>query len=635
MDLQQTHQLSSQDTVPAEGTLHPGAILQDRYQVMEVRGHGGMAMVYKARDLRFDKVSRVCAVKELYNTAPDPRLRELVIQSFDREANTLASLNHPAVPSIYDYFSEGTRMYLVMEFINGQDLEQMIEESTGPIDQDQVLDWAIQILDVLDYLHNLTPAVIFRDLKPSNIMINEHNRIVLIDFGIAKVFERGQRGTMIGTAGYPPPEQYRGLAEPRGDLYALGATMHHLLTKRDPRLEPPFSFHDHPIRQANPGVSESLDTIVMKALEYDIEKRFASAKEMKEALEALRQPALSAQPISSTVPFPTSAISFAQSGNVLPIWEFPCEDEIRSSPVVSDGVVYVGSFDHNLYAIDAKEGTFIWKYPTQDDVSSSPFVWGDLVLIGSEDRFMYALLKDTGQIVWSTPTRDRIRGSPRVALDHVFFGSDDHFFYCLAARNGREVWKFETPSFVRSTPAVSDEFVYFGASDGSIYALDIQTGKQKWKYSTNRTIISAPFLHDTFLFVGSMDWNIYAIDATAGWAVWNYRTRGWVVSSPAFSEPHGLVYVGSADGNVYGIDYERGRKIWSFETEGGVTSSPVVSNEAVYIGSQDGHLYSLDAQNGELRWKFFTGAPVVSSPVIWENMVLVGSRNSRLYALLL
>ena len=633
MDLQHTQQLSSQEALPTEGTLQPGAVLQQRYQILEVTGSGGMAVVYKARDMRFDKVSRICAVKEMYNTAPDPRLRELVIQSFDREANTLASLNHPNVPSIYDYFSEGSRIYLVMEFVGGQDLEKVIEESPGPLDQDQVIDWAIDICDVLDYLHNHQPPVIFRDLKPSNIMLNEHDRIMLIDFGIAKVFERGQRGTMIGTAGYPPPEQYRGLAEPRGDVYALGATMHHFLTQRDPRLEPPFSFHDHPIREANPEISIALDAVVMKALEYDIDKRFASAKDLKEALLALRQPESAASP-AATIPFQTSAISFAQTGNVLPVWDFPCEDEIGSSPTASDGVVYVGSYDHNLYAVDAKEGSFIWKFATDDVISSSPHVSGDLVLIGSEDRKIYAISKESGTIFWSKDTRDRIRSSPCVARDGVFFGSDDHFFYCLAARNGREVWKFETPNYVRSSPATSQEFVYFGASDGGVYALDMQTSKQKWKFSTNRTVISRPFLHEGLLFVGSMDWNLYALDADAGWAVWNYRTRGWVVSSPAMSESLGLVYVGSADGSVYAVDYEKGRKIWSFETEGPVTSSPAVTEDAVYIGSNDGHLYSLDAQNGALRWKFYTGAPVVSSPTIWDNMVYVGSRDNRLYALL-
>ena len=635
MTMHHTHHFSDR-VESAQGTLQPGVLLQQRYQIIEVRGSGGMAVVYKARDMRFEKVSRVCAVKEMYNTAPDPRLRELTVLSFDREANVLASLSHPSIPSIYDYFSEEDRIYLVMEYVDGQDLEKIIEEGSEPIDEDRAIDWAIVVCDVLDYLHNHQPPVIFRDLKPSNIMLNEHNRIMLIDFGIAKVFEQGQRGTMIGTAGYPPPEQYRGLAEPRGDVYALGATMHHLLTGRDPRMEPPFSFHDHPIRQSNVGVSEALDAIVMKALEYDIDKRFGSAREMKEALEALRQPAISAPAVvQATVAFPTSAISFAQTGNVLPLWEFACEDEIYSSPCVSDGVVYIGSYDHNLYAIDAKEGTFIWKHPTEDGISSSPYVWEELVLIGSEDHIMRAIFKENGGIVWSTRTRGRIRSSPRESQAHVFFGSDDHQFYCLNARNGREVWRFETSSYVRSSPAISEELVYFGADDATVYAVDIRTGRQKWKYTTSRPVVSSPYVYEGWVFVGSMDNNLYAIDAQTGLSAWKYRTHGVIVSSPVVSESLRLVYIGSQDHSVYAVDFERGRREWQFETEGPVGSSPKVTEEAVYIGSGDGHLYSLDAQTGELRWKFFTGSPVSASPAIWEDKVFIGSRNNKLYALLL
>jgi outer membrane protein assembly factor BamB/tRNA A-37 threonylcarbamoyl transferase component Bud32 len=640
MDLQQTHQFSDQLSVPEQGTLQQGTILQQRYQILEMRNSGGMAVVYRARDLRFEKVSRICAVKEMYNSAPDPRLREMTIQSFDREANTLALFNHPAIPSIYDYFTEGTRIYLVMEFIDGSDLEEVIEQSPGPLDQDRVIGWAIEILDVLQYMHTLEPPFIFRDLKPSNIMLNQHDRIMLIDFGIAKVFEQGQRGTMIGTAGYPPPEQYRGLSEPRGDLYALGATMHHLLTKRDPRLEPPFSFHDHPIRQSNPDVSEALERIVMKALEYDIDKRFASAKEMQNTLEALRHPtttvASPASSPSSTVAFATSALAFAQTGNVLPVWEFTCEDEIARSPTTdSDGVVYVSSYDHNLYAIDATNGQFRWKFPTEGGLATKPHVWGDLVFVGSEDHLMYAIFRKTGGIAWSSPTRDRIRSSPREVMGHVFFGSDDHCFYNLDARNGREVWRFETPDYIRSSPAVSEELVYFGCDDTNIYALEIATSKQKWRFSTNRPVLSSPVLYEGFLFVGSMDWNVYCIDAKQGYEVWHHRTRGYVTSSPAISGPLELVYVGSQDGHVYAIDMNRGREIWKFETEGPVGCSPTVTEDAVYIGSSDGYLYSLDARTGDLRWKFFAGDRIAYGTAIWEDKIIAAARNGKVYALLL
>ncbi|MGD2207389.1 MAG: serine/threonine-protein kinase, partial [Anaerolineae bacterium] len=231
----------TQSSLQAEGTLPPQTVLQERYKVLAVQGVGGMGAVYRARDLRFSAVTKIVAVKEMSNIAPDPRLREIGIQNFEREANILASLSHPAIPKIFDYFTEGSRSYLILEFIEGQSLEKLLEERQQLLSQERIVDWALQVCDVLMYLHSHQPPVIFRDMKPGNLMLRSEGRIMVIDFGIAKVFEHGQRGTMIGTEGYSPPEQYRGVAEPRGDLYALGATLHHLLTGRDPRLEPPFT----------------------------------------------------------------------------------------------------------------------------------------------------------------------------------------------------------------------------------------------------------------------------------------------------------------------------------------------------------------------------------------------------------
>jgi outer membrane protein assembly factor BamB len=571
----------------------------------------------------------------MHYNVPDPVLREVTVQNFEREANILASLSHPAIPSILDYFSEANRLYLVMEYIDGKDLDEIIEQSPEPLPQEQVIDWAIQICTVLNYLHNHKPEpIVFRDLNPRNIMLNQHGRIVVIDFGIAKVFERGQRGTIIGTAGYPPPEQYRGVAEPRGDIYALGATMHHLLTKRDPRLEPPFTFHEHPIRSLNPKVSEQLDAIVMKALEYDVEKRFETAEEFRQALEALLRP-VSAATAPATTPFPSASPPAVHTSDIKPMWEFTCEDEIRSSPAVSDGMVYIGSYDHNLYALDARTGEYVWKYAAEDVISSSPRVWQDLVFIGSDDRIVYALFKDSGRIAWSSLTRGRVISSPRAAHGHVFVGSDDRCLYNFEARTGREVWKTETDGCVRSSPAVSEEFVYFGSDDSNVYAVEIRTNRLKWKYRTHRQVLSSPLLYEGLLFFGSVDRMFYVVDAKAGWSVWSYRTRNAIYSSPAISESLGLVYFGSADRQVYALDYSKGPPaVWTFETAGPVsTSSPAIANDALYIGSTDGYLYSLDARTGELRWKFHTGASVVSSPVIWQDMVFIGSRDHKLYAL--
>ncbi|MDY7042302.1 MAG: serine/threonine-protein kinase, partial [Chloroflexota bacterium] len=305
-------------------TLSKGTLLQGRYEIVRVLAVGGMSIVYQARDLRFSNVTKLCAIKEMVNSAPDPHLRDLAVQNFEREANILATLSHPSVPKIFDYFSEGTRSYLVMELVEGDDLETMLNQDPDFLTDQQVIEWAIQICDVLDYLHSYTPPIIYRDIKPPNLMLDKHGRVMLVDFGIAKVFQTGQKGTMIGTEGYSPPEQYRGAAEPRGDLYALGATMHHLLTKRDPRLEPPFSFHERPIRSCNPGVSAGLEAIVMRALEYDVERRFESADAMKQALLLLSSPAQGAGEMQPTVALATDN----QAGGIQPLWTFKCEDEV-------------------------------------------------------------------------------------------------------------------------------------------------------------------------------------------------------------------------------------------------------------------------------------------------------------------
>ena len=189
------------------GQLEPGITLQERYLILALQGAGGMSSVYRARDLHFPNVTKAVAVKEMINLATDPTMHEMIVRNFEREADLLATLSHPAIPRIYDYFTHQSSSYLVMEFIEGKDLEALLRETDGYTAEDQVVTWAIELCDVLYYLHNHKPQpVIFRDVKPSNIMVDSHGSIRLIDFGIARVFQPGQKGTMIGTDGYAPPE---------------------------------------------------------------------------------------------------------------------------------------------------------------------------------------------------------------------------------------------------------------------------------------------------------------------------------------------------------------------------------------------------------------------------------------------
>jgi outer membrane protein assembly factor BamB/tRNA A-37 threonylcarbamoyl transferase component Bud32 len=616
-----------------EGALPPGTLLQERYQIIGVLGMGGMATVYKSRDMRFANVSRLCAVKEMANLAPDPQIRQMAAENFEREANILATANHPAIPQIYDFFSQSTRSYLVMELIDGWDLENHMAELAPSefLEEAQVVDWALQLCDALSYLHRHKPQpIVFRDLKPANIMLDLQGRIRLIDFGIAKVFQTGQKGTMIGTEGYSPPEQYRGSAEPRGDVYALGATLHHLLTKQDPRLEPPFSFQERPVRTLNPNVNPQLEAAIMRAVEYDIDRRFSSIDEFRKAIMAATR--VGSVRLAQPAGFGFDYGSSIETADIEEMWHFACEDEVRSSPTVRDNILYIGAYDNNLYALNADTGDFLWKYATDGGVASKPSVHDEQVFFGSVDRILYSVNARTGRLEWTCPTQGRIYSSPRVEFGHVFFGSDDHFLYAVSAQTGRIAWRREMGGPIRSSVAFGDDVLYFGCEDGSIVAYDIR-GEPKWRARARRSVTSTPFLDpvDGVLFIGSMDWNVYALDARSGWVVWRTRTNGPIISSPALAD--GLVFIGSADKNLYALDARNGRVAWKYETEGQVTSSPACGKGTVFFGSVDEYLYSLDAETGELRWRFKTGGPIVSSPTIDGDLVYIGSTDRHVYAL--
>ncbi|HZD09792.1 MAG TPA: serine/threonine-protein kinase [Candidatus Binatia bacterium] len=632
------------------GQLQPGDVLQDRYRIIGTLGVGGFSSVYQARDMRFANVTKLCAIKEMVNLAPDPKIREITTRTFEREASILATLDHPSVVSVHDYFSEGDRSYLVLEFIRGKDLESLFGEETEVFAQEKVLDWALQICDVLSYLHRHKPdPIVFRDMKPSNVMLDPHGRIRLIDFGIAKLFQSEEKNTTIGTEGYAPPEQYRGEASPAGDVYGFGATLHHLLTRQDPRLEPPFSFQERPIHAVNPDVSPEFEQVIMRCVAYNASERYSDAAQLKQALEAvdqqIKQRAMSnaqqttRQNLDLPGSGPTGASSQAAApftsgaaaeNMISPLWTFKCEDEIRSTPALTRGTVFVGAYDNNLYALSSRDGSLRWKYPASDSIAASPYVYKDTVFIGSADSNLYNIQVNTGRLNWRHTAGGPIYSSPRAKFDHVFFGSDDNFLYAVNTGSGRVAWKTNAFHPVRSSAHVAEDLVFFGTEGGYVFCLDL-AGQVKWQFQARRAVTSTPTVDEGMLLVGSMDSTVYALDVSSGWPIWRFRTNRPIISSPATHE--GVVFIGSADGNLYAIEISSGRKIWNFETEGQIASSPAVWNDAVYFGSTDGSVYSVDCSRGKLRWRYATGGMVISSPVIDDGILYIGSVDHNVYAL--
>lgn len=635
------------EDIQASGTLKANTVLMSRYRILGVLGGGGMGTVYQARDTHFPEAKRLVAIKEMQT--PDSQLRASMLKSFRREANILATLSHPAIPKIYDFFDTEDRAYLIQEYINGSDLEMLLSK-TKDLPVDKVMEWAIDLCDVLHYLHSHQPEpIIFRDLKPSNIMIDSLGKVRLIDFGIAKVFVSGVKHTMIGTEGYSAPEQYKGDVTPLSDVFGLGATLHHILTRRDPRLEPPFSFNDRPVRDINANVPPALVSVIEKALANKPDERFQSCAEMKAAIEAVRYRAAVPAVNTPASPMPANgagagatsadATSFfddlgASAGAIEPRWKFKTEDEIRVSPIIFRDMVYVGSYDTNIWALNLATGEFAWKFPTNAGIASAPVVdpSSKLVLFGSEDRTFYAVDQRTGRINWSYVTRDKIRSSPRVAHDHVFFGSDDGRVYALVAGNGRFLWEYDMGSQVRTRPFVTNELVIVGAEAGEVVALEL-SGKRKWAFRAKRGVNSSPYvdMDENICYIGAFDGFLYALDANSGYTLWRARTNGPIISSPVSNGD--LVFFGSTDGSLYAVNAETGKERWRFNTEKPIVGTPAVHENAVYFGGTDHQLYCVDIKTGKELWKFQTGGEITSAPCIAEKMILVGSLDKTLYAL--
>lgn len=604
--------------------LPPGTILVNRYMIQEVIGIGGMGAVYRARDMHFPQVTKLVAVKEMYNQARDPLVRQTIVQNFEREAHLLASLSHPSIPEIYDFFTFNERSYLVLEYINGKDLEAVITTSPGFIPEPTLIQWMVEICDVLAYLHGHQPEpIIFRDIKPSNIMINQDNHVVLIDFGIAKVFQTGQKGTMIGTEGYAPPEQYRGEATQQADIYALGATMHHALTRRDPRLEAPFTFGERPIQQINPAVSTALAGIVTKALNYNAAQRYATAAELKLALQSVpghgtHQPA---QPIS-TVPTPAQAVKVR--------WVFKCEDEIRGSAVISENTLLVGALDNNLYALDANKGAFLWKYPTEGGIVSKPLVVGDAIYFGSADGGVYSIGRTTGKLIWTFQTGGAVRSSARNIDSQVIIGSDDGYLYAINMVTGTTTWRVEAAGAVRSSPFIAADHIFYGDDSGDVCCLDFR-GQVHWRFKAKRGILTSPLVHKGLVYVGALDSNLYALDAKSGWVIWRFRMGKGSSSSPCVAENQ--IIFGSADEHLYCLESSNGKEIWRYKTGHQVSGSPLLDKDSVYCGSADGNIYCLEYRTGRFRWKFSTNGAITGTPVVHNGLLYFGSHDHHIYAL--
>lgn len=289
--------LSSARPRMSTGLLQARQMLGKRYAIVRKIAQGGQSAVYLAQDTYHNDAER--AIKEMSESQIEPEKRQQAINDFIRESHMLQSLHHPSLAKVYDLFiDENNKYYLVMEFVPGHNLEdELVLYRRAALDWEDVTRWGITLADTLSYLHSNNPPIIYRDLKPANVMLLPDGSVKLIDFGIARwLHPMRMKDTMqLGTDGYAPLEQYSSRSEPRSDLYALGASLYHLLTGRVP--EPaPLRMAGHnlkSIRDYNPRTPEVVEQVINKALSLQPQERFRDAERMREALEAARRQAMS------------------------------------------------------------------------------------------------------------------------------------------------------------------------------------------------------------------------------------------------------------------------------------------------------------------------------------------------------
>ncbi|MEQ8190618.1 MAG: serine/threonine-protein kinase, partial [Candidatus Eremiobacterota bacterium] len=268
---------SQNSSIPTEGLLESATILCERYKILERYKSLEKRDFYMAHDLRLEGP---CIVKELKSSLSSGEEEAYYRKKFNEEAKLLAKLSHPNLPKTMDYFIENGRYFMVIDYIEGIDLETYFENCYGQISEEQILKWGINLCDILEYLHNQDPPVIHRDIKPSNLFIRERDRsIVLFNFDFAIRSDRAST-KKIGTSGYAPPEQLSGNAEPRSDIYSVGATIHYLLSGEAPKMDGNFMT----VLALNFSASIYTDIIIKKALKTKIKDRYDNAGEMKAAL---------------------------------------------------------------------------------------------------------------------------------------------------------------------------------------------------------------------------------------------------------------------------------------------------------------------------------------------------------------
>ncbi|WP_327267106.1 serine/threonine-protein kinase (plasmid) [Streptomyces sp. NBC_01232] len=588
-----------------------------RYKIVARLGSGGMGRVYLARS----PGGRPVAVKVV---RPELATNDEFRRRFKREVAAAQRVNGAFTAGVVDADPDGFPAWLATVYVPGLSLGEAIT-AHGPWPPRSVLPLAAGLLEALEVIH--AAGVIHRDLKPSNVLLAADGPRI-IDFGISVAMEASlltRPGMRIGTPGFMSPEQLTGQrVSPASDVFSLGAVLTYTATGVGPfGTGTPDALHYRTVHeQPNlDSLAPELRDVVAACLAKKPNQRPTVATLLhrltssgsKDGSRQTSSPTLLltepgwmpdqiAQLVQENPPLLPETHPAAPGGSrrgtpglkrwslTYGKWRWWGGCVIEPRPSVAGGLVYVGSHDSKLYALDADAPVERWSFTTGGSVYSSPVVAHGVVYVGSQDRKLYALDAGTGQQRWSFTTGSSVVSSPAVAHGVVYVGSHDSKLYALEADTGHQRWSFTTGVGMGSSPAVAHGVVYVGSQDRKLYALDAGTGQQRWSFTTGSSVLSSPAVAHGVVYVGSHDSKLYALDASTGHLRWFFTTGGSVYSSPVVA--HGVVYVGSQDRKVYALDADTGHQCWSFTMGRRPRLSPTVADGIVYVSS-DNTLYAL------------------------------------------
>ncbi|WP_376793593.1 protein kinase [Thermogemmatispora sp.] len=519
--------------------VHPGAgpLLAGRYLLCRPIGQGGMGSVYLALD-QHDRYRRPVALKQIHKRGLSAQERAHLELSLQHEAELLQRLTHPCIPRLYAYWSEPDYSYLVLDYIDGDTLEQRLQRQRGqPLGLSSVLTWGLQICDTLAYLHQQEPPIIYRDLKPSNIMLRRQDgQLFLIDFGIARRFRPGQsRDTsVLGSPGFAAPEQYgKAQTTPRSDLYSLGVLLHSLLSGLDPS-EQPFCFA--PLRQLNPAVPEPLEQLIASLVALDPQERPASAEEVRRQLAALlRRPSRNESatpPAGGVVPPPAG-----QSSAVL-----PQRGAIKRRHLLRSGL--------GLAAVAVAIGS----------LPVASLLWSQLSQTGGSGDLLATLpLENLRALAWS-PDGTRIAGgqwlSEEASIAFLWSASLDETLLTYNGHRGGILSMAWSPD---------SHWVATGSSDHSVHVWDTSNGKLFIPYHGHRDSVQAvAWSPDGYRIAsGSADRTVQIWKALSGEPLLTYRLHQEEVLSLSWSPNGNCIASGSLEGTVLVWEAATGQTLWN------------------------------------------------------------------------